>query len=101
MLECTASAICKTFQWQFNENDICEGDKYQIRRDGDSYLLRICDLTLNDAGIYTCIVQDDHQRQISTSAEVKVSGQYSFTCLYMSFDFDHLQQLVIDQSLRI
>ena len=78
MFECRASESCREFKWYFGEIELSDDTKYQTRRNGDTFWLRITDLTLEDAGIYSCGIQDNRGRRAFTSAELRVAGLSQF-----------------------
>ena len=58
--------------WYFRGDKLSNSSKYQI---SDTTLI-VLDLTLDDAGIYSCLVVNVHGNE-SASAELKVQGQMS------------------------
>uniref|UniRef100_A0A1I8IQH6 Ig-like domain-containing protein n=1 Tax=Macrostomum lignano TaxID=282301 RepID=A0A1I8IQH6_9PLAT len=68
---CVFSRPNAKFRWLKNKLEIFQGPKYNIRCNGDEYILEIKKVLMEDAGVYTCKMGDD----LSTSANLEVSEQ--------------------------
>ena len=58
------------FQWQKNQNDLCDGDTYC---DTNTDTLRIVEVEKGDKGRYRCLVKNDMGWEFSDEALLTVS----------------------------
>ncbi|XP_050933200.1 LOW QUALITY PROTEIN: obscurin [Lates calcarifer] len=67
-LSCTISDFTSAVTWRRNHIPLCNGDKYELRKEGKVNLLLIYDVEPMDTGIYSCDTGD-----VQTSAKLTVT----------------------------
>lgn len=68
-LRCELSKAGVAVEWRRDAQLLKEGDKYEMRQEGRVAEMTVQNLTLADAGEYSCCVGDT-----ATSADIKVRG---------------------------
>ncbi|MEE6467486.1 hypothetical protein FKM82_007266 [Ascaphus truei] len=68
-LHCEVTKPSASVQWKKGDRALRHSDRYDMRQDGPTVQLLICDLELSDAGEYTCVCGDQ-----KTSASLTVNA---------------------------
>lgn len=74
-LRCELSKPAPSVEWRRAGQLLKNGDKYQMRKKDLQLEMKVTDLSLNDAGDYTCTCVEQ-----MTKATVIVNGGYSKQC---------------------
>lgn len=70
ILRCELDKPASSVEWRRGRELLKNGDKYQLRKKDLQVELKITDMTLDDAGDYTCICGEQ-----MTTAKVIVNGE--------------------------
>lgn len=69
-LSCTISDLTSLVTWRRNHIPLCNGDKYELRKEGKVNVLLIYDVEPLDTGTYCCDTGD-----VQSSAKLTVTGK--------------------------
>lgn len=71
VLHCELDKPAPSVEWRRGGQPLMIGDKYQMRKKDLQVEMKIADLSLDDAGDYTCMCGEQR-----TTARILVNGEY-------------------------